>query len=305
MLDGVPLMKATKPLSPNVKIVKPLNRYIGIVIALCAIPVTLYAATVFVGPKPDGYHIGLRTTDLIGFFGRKPASQPASTRTARLALEDLGLIAPGGSDTTNTDALSKAADDTIADGVDYALGTSTGSKIGGAANQKLGFHGATPVVQSVATVTAFKAAQDHGLIASGSDYSVQHVQVSLAAADLIAMYATPVQLVAAQGSGKSIVPTRVVFRIARTSTAFTGGGAVYVQYAATAHGAGTQALDSTLASTVVTGASGTTDSFRNGAVVSDVASTVTENVGLYISNDTAAFAAGTGTATCDVWYVVR
>lgn len=38
-------------------------------------------------------------------------------------------------------------DDTLAEGVDWATGTATGTMIATAANQKLAFHGATPVVQ--------------------------------------------------------------------------------------------------------------------------------------------------------------
>lgn len=185
-----------------------------------------------------------------------------------------------------------------------ARSTSTGLLIGENASSKLSFFGAARVAQQANTATAFGAMQNLGLIASGSDYSVQHVTKALTAANIIAMYTTPVALVAAPGAGKSIVVTKLAFTITRTATAFTGGGAAIVQYAATANGGGTQALDSTLASTVITGSAGTTVSFRNGAVVSDAASTVTQNVGLYISNATAVFAAGTGTATVDVWYVV-
>jgi hypothetical protein len=133
---------------------------------------------------------------------------------------------------------------------------------------------------------------------------VRHKQVSLTAANIIAMYTTPVVLLAAPGSGKSIAVTKLQFKITRSATAFTGGGAVIVQYDTTANGAGTQSLDSTLAATVVTGAAGTSYSWRNGAVISDSTATVV-NKGLYISNDTAVFAAGTGTATVDIWYVVN
>lgn len=45
-------------------------------------------------------------------------------------------------------------DDTLAEGVDWALGTATGSMIGTAAAQKLGFHGATPVVQRAGAAQA-------------------------------------------------------------------------------------------------------------------------------------------------------
>ena len=187
------------------------------------------------------------------------------------------------------------------------IGTkSDGLHITSSATQKWGSHDAAATVQQTGIdQTAFAVLKTKGLVASGAtDYSVQHKTVTLTAANIIAMYTTPVALIAAPGAGKSIVVQKVAFTITRTSTAFTGGGAPIVQYAATANGGGTQALDSTLAATVITGAAGTTVSFRNGAVVSDAASTVTQNVGLFISNATAVFAAGMGTATVDIWYVV-
>ena len=49
-------------------------------------------------------------------------------------------------------AVRTDVDQTLADGVDIAVGTTTGSKIGtvgGAAGQKLAFLGATPIVQAV------------------------------------------------------------------------------------------------------------------------------------------------------------
>jgi hypothetical protein len=178
-----------------------------------------------------------------------------------------------------------------------------GTFVGGTASDKVGFHGVAGV-QNPATDTAFKSMQDHGGIAAGADYSVQHKTITLSAAQIIAMYTTPVQLIAAPGAGKSIVVAKAAFTIVRTSTAFTGGAAAIVQYDSTANGGGTQALDSTLASTVITGAAGTTVSLRNGAIISDLASTSIQNKGLFISNGTAVFAAGTGTATVDVWYYV-
>lgn len=182
--------------------------------------------------------------------------------------------------------------------------TTAGLAIGARSTDKIGFYGVTPVVQQAATLTPQAAMQAFGLMASGTDYSVQHKTVALTAANMIAMYTTPVALIAAPGAGKSIVVSKLAFTITRTSTAFTGGGAAIVQYDSTANGGGTQALDSTLASTVITGAAGTSVSIRNGAVISDLASTSIQNKGLYISNATAVFAAGTGTATADIWYVV-
>lgn len=124
--------------------------------------------------------------------------------------------------------------------------------------------------------------------------------VALSAADLIAMYATPIEVVAAV-PGKAIVVDAVDFVIARTATAFTGGGVVNVQYANTANGAGTK-THADIAATVVTGAAGTTYTARIPLVQSDVATASINGIGLFISNATAAFAAGTGTATVTVRY---
>lgn len=124
--------------------------------------------------------------------------------------------------------------------------------------------------------------------------------VQLAAADLIGMYAAPIALIAPV-PGKSIVVDSFEFVITRTSTAFTGGGVVAPQYDATVHGAGTAAT-ATLAATVVTGAAGKTVSARIPVVLSDVAQASIEGLGLYLSNATAAFAAGTGVAFARIAY---
>lgn len=124
--------------------------------------------------------------------------------------------------------------------------------------------------------------------------------VSLTAAQIIAMYTTPVAIIPAI-TGKAIIIDSMEFDITRTSTAFTGGGVVAVQYDSTANGAGT-ATTATIAATVVTGAAGRTITSRIPVNLSDVASASIVGIGLYISNQTAVFAAGTGTATVKVKY---
>lgn len=130
-----------------------------------------------------------------------------------------------------------------------------------------------------------------------------HKQISLTAAEINGMYAAPKLLLSAPGSGKSIAIAKVIFKITRTATAFANGGAAIIQYDSTVNGGGTQACDSTLASTVITGAAGTSHSIRNGAVISDSTATIV-NKGIYLSNATGAFDTGTGTATVDIWYAV-
>jgi hypothetical protein len=124
--------------------------------------------------------------------------------------------------------------------------------------------------------------------------------LALSAANIIAMYATPVAIVAAV-PGKAIVIDSMSFDITRTSTAFSGGGVVAVQYDSTANGAGT-ATTATIAATVVTGAAGRTITARIPVVQSDIATASITGIGLYISNATAAFAAGTGTASVKIAY---
>lgn len=184
--------------------------------------------------------------------------------------------------------------------------TQAGYMLGTSPTQAVGFLGGgstgLPVSQQAVGTSPYVALQNFGFIASGGlDSTEQHVQTSLTAANINGMYATPVQIVAAPGSGKTIVVTRVSVRITRTATAFANGGVGILQYGNTANGAGTNSVDSTLAATFFTGASGASESFRNGAILTDQG-TALQNLGLFISNQTAAFTTGTGTATVDVWY---
>lgn len=126
--------------------------------------------------------------------------------------------------------------------------------------------------------------------------------VSLTAAQLIAMYAAPVQIIAGI-PGKSIFVESYDLVMTRTSTAFTGGGVARLQYNNTANGAGT-GCSATIAATVFTGAAGTTYTHRLSTDISDFAAGSVAGVGIFISNQTAAFAAGTGTAVLTVRYFV-
>ena len=124
--------------------------------------------------------------------------------------------------------------------------------------------------------------------------------VALTAAQLIAMYTTPVVVVPAV-AGKKIYVDTVDFDIVRTATAFTGGGVVDVQIDSTANGAGT-IVHADIAATVVTGAAGTSHTHRTSSDLSDIADASLTGKGLYISNKSGAFAAGTGTASVTVRY---
>src|SRR5580704_6178285 len=100
------------------------------------------------------------------------------------------------------------------------------------------------------------AGVDCGMISGISEHdpsNINGVSISLTAAQIIAMYTTPVLLATFPtylATTKCIVPLYWVFRIVRTSTAFTGGGAVNIQYGSTGSGGGT-ALGNTLPASVV------------------------------------------------------
>ena len=158
----------------------------------------------------------------------------------------------------------------------------------------------TPVINQVGEIQSSAIVADSVTSAKIDPLVQKVVQVNLTAADLIAMYTTPV-LVLAAVTGKAILVDSVTFDITRTATAFTGGGVVNVQYANTANGAGTK-VHADIAATVVTGAAGRTITERIPLVQSDIATASITAVGLYISNQTAVFATGTGTAVLTVRY---
>lgn len=126
------------------------------------------------------------------------------------------------------------------------------------------------------------------------------ITVNLAAADIIGMSAAPVLLIPGI-PGKTIVVDTFELVITRTSTAFTGGGVVAPQYSNTATSGGTL-ITATVATTVITGAAGKTYTIRIPVVQSDVAAATFEGIGVYLSNATSAFAAGTGTAQVRISY---
>lgn len=124
--------------------------------------------------------------------------------------------------------------------------------------------------------------------------------VLLSSAEWIAMYATPKLLVAAPGANKLLLVRDVRYEFDYSSVQYTTGGSVAVQYDSTANGAGRLA-SATIANTVFNGY--TVDSTVGAAgALQTGASSATVNKGLYLSNDTAAFAAGNSPVHVHVTY---
>lgn len=132
--------------------------------------------------------------------------------------------------------------------------------------------------------------------------TVQYVEVTLTAAQIIALFTTSVQIIPAV-AGKAIILDSFVFDLTGTATQFTGGGVVNLQYANTSNGAGTT-LHADIAATVVTGATARVITQRIPKDHSAVATAAITGLGVFIGAKTADFAAGTGTAICKVSYHV-
>ena len=129
---------------------------------------------------------------------------------------------------------------------------------------------------------------------------IKYLSVSLTAAQINGMAAAPVEIIPAV-SGKAIILDDFVFDLTGTATQFANGGVVNLQYKNTATGAGTT-LHADIAAAVVTGATGRVITQRIAKDISATATVDITGVGVFISNKTAAFITGTGTAKCVVRY---
>jgi len=134
-----------------------------------------------------------------------------------------------------------------------------------------------------------------GLIPSAqlSPDTVQTASVALSSAQILALNATPVTIIPAQGAGTVIVVTNVLFKMVTTATAYASGGVVTFQYA------GGNAVTNNIAATVVTAGAGTSYTVRDGIDV-----TAAANTGITVTNATGAFTTGTGTAVISISYRV-
>lgn len=113
--------------------------------------------------------------------------------------------------------------------------------------------------------------------------------LTLTATQINAMFTTPLQIVAAQGAGTLIKPQAFIANAIFGSAAFTGGGAIALYWG----NAPIQLATSTIAATLLTSfATNQCASPNTGFAVQP--SSAILNQGLFISNATNNFAAGTG-----------
>lgn len=138
-----------------------------------------------------------------------------------------------------------------------------------------------------------------GAISNGTTKVVEKtVEVALTAANLIAMYAAPVTVVAAPGTGYALNFKSAVLVYDSTATAFTSGGVITINY-----GSGGAACSSNLAATFLTGAG---DKVWNLEKLNAAGGfTMPVNVSLVITNASGAFATGTGVCRLQITYTVH
>lgn len=128
--------------------------------------------------------------------------------------------------------------------------------------------------------------------------------ITLSAAQIKALYDTPVLLVAAPGSGKLIIIDQIIWDVVFATAQYTAGGVIAAQYGNTVHGAGPVASGTLAAASLNAVAA---NAFLSNAGISgslNVLQSASLNTAVYISNQTGDFATGDSPATLAVKYRV-
>lgn len=125
--------------------------------------------------------------------------------------------------------------------------------------------------------------------------------VTLTPTQIKTLYSAPTQIIAAPGTGMSIVVHRALLRFLYTTPQYTSGGSVALQYDSTVHAGGVTPL-SVVTSTPINAAA------SSDTIMNTIATTVTAaiNKGIFASCATGDFATGSvSTITFYVWYSIE
>ena len=135
------------------------------------------------------------------------------------------------------------------------------------------------------------------LLVPAAGSSVQ-ANVTLTAAEFIAGYATPIEVLPAPGAGLAYTNVRMVVRLNYGSAQFDNGGAVGLQYGATANLGGTK-VTATTAAVAINALTADSAWAVVPVTVVPVALATAVNAAITLSNDSGAFTDGTG-ATLEI-----
>jgi hypothetical protein len=149
------------------------------------------------------------------------------------------------------------------------------------------------------------AAQGAPLLYPDGFYRLEH---TLSSADIMAMYATPVAILAAPPANKvySIIGVKSQSFYTHGGITYTGGGTHFLQFNSTINGAGSQWAISWGATSSQLLA--TTSIFRTnygGGSSGNVTPATVAGIGIWASNVTAAYATGNGTLTYRLCYGIQ
>ena len=128
---------------------------------------------------------------------------------------------------------------------------------------------------------------------------LQYARFALSSTQILGMEVAPVTVIPAPGAGFAIVTTQVCFEMIASSTAYANGGTVNLVY----HGGSVAAFQGTVSAATVTAGAGTSLTVLPMNITS-TGSVITTAVGVDITNGSAPFITGTGTAIVHLWYAV-
>ncbi len=128
---------------------------------------------------------------------------------------------------------------------------------------------------------------------------LEPVPYAVTSANILAMNGAPVTLIAAPPAGYCVIVYSILFEMVTTTTQYAGGGAVSFVY----HGGATAVHSGSIPATVINAGAGTSLTLLGSPSASN-GTTVPTATGVDITNATAAFTTGTGTAKAFIAYSI-
>jgi hypothetical protein len=125
--------------------------------------------------------------------------------------------------------------------------------------------------------------------------------IPITSSQIQGMYATPIELLLPPNAGQVIIVDTIVWNITYGSAQYTSGGAIQAQWGPVNHGGGTAAT-ATIAAATLNGVAASTILIQGPASALNTARTNVEDAGIYLTNQTGAFATGDSGAVLTIRY---